>query len=295
MTFPESFEFKKYNAIPVSNFVQNLYYLEKIPLLLASILKNKINRSKRMQKQVMRDYNETVWKKIFEEKNWKGAKNLNEFLFFKKDKNNRKFLMGSRLCVTSSLDYYKYRQGILCNIIQKFTTIDDEIVELGCGYGLNLFSFINGGIKNRLYGVDISENSINAAKQIANFFNCNVKFEKKDLTKDLASINLENKTAFSYYSFEQLKYQTFNLIQNLINLKPLQFLHIEPVIELYRNTARDLASSLYIKSQDYQDNLLSTLRYFEKKKAIKITDIQRLGYASNPLHEASLIRWIPEF
>jgi hypothetical protein len=108
-------------------------------------------------------------------------------------------------------------------------------------------------------------------------------------------IDLESKTVFTQKVMEQLKYDTYNVIENLINAKPKQVLHIEPVAELYKWTIRDQISKLYIKAADYQDDLLTVLKTFERKGKIKILEVRRFGFAANPYHEDSFIRWIPKF
>ena len=110
--------------------------------------------------------------------------------------------------------------------------------------------------------------------------------------KDL-KIDVSGKTVFTQKVLEQLKYDTEKVINNLIKSKPKQVIHIEPIYELYSNSIRDIASRLYIQYSDYQDNLLMTLKSFEEKGKLKILDIRRLKFAANPLHEDSLIRWIP--
>jgi len=193
----------------------------------------------------------------------------------------------------SEYDYYKFREKILCNNIKKLIN-NEEIIELGCGYGYNLFSMRNDGIKNSMSGYDLSKNAIEAGKKINIKFNCNIRFEIKDLTEKFVDLDWKDKTIITHYAMEQLKYNTEFIIKNLIQSKPKQVIHFEAAYEIYGKSIRDKTSKEYIKSQDYQDNLVYTIKKFEKQKMLKIKEITRLGYAGNPLHEATLIVWIPD-
>lgn len=215
----------KIDVKPLSALDEVLYYIKKTFLFILIIIKRKSKRFKRTQRQVLSDYNNTLYKNFHEKKLWMNAKELSEFVNpayidgRNRKKNVGKFLVGSKLCQISEYHYYQFRQQILCEIINRFITQDDEIVELGCGYGLNLFSLRLGGIKNKMIGYDFSTYAIESAIEINQKFKTGIEFRIKDLTKELP-LDLQNKTVFSYYAFEQLKYDTEKIIEKLTKLKP---------------------------------------------------------------------------
>ena len=289
----------EYNAKSTSKLYESLYFCMAAILLTYRLQKNKLKKIKRDYEIVKKEYDQKNWKEIFENKEWLQFKSLHDYIFQIK-KNGKdlqkvkiKALVDSKLYNISQYDYYKFRPMTMLNILKEFVADDEKIVELGCGYGFNIFSLIVLNLKNKFEGYDISKNAIDAANKITKQFNCDVTFGIYDMTKPFRPNLLTKKSVFTYYAFEQLKYKTEKVIKNIIDQKPNQVLHFEPIIELYSNEIRDVASKLYLKAQDYQDNLLKTLRMFESKKKLKITHVKRLGYSRNPLIEGSFVRWVP--
>jgi hypothetical protein len=293
--------FENYDFTVLNNFKQYLFFLKKIPIFFGMFLKRKILHSNIRTKEVVdKSYNQSTWKTVLETKSWENKHSLSDFLNSNIENNvesdiNFKciLLMNSRLYQTSVLNRKKLHTQLITELIKKYTKNSDEIVEIGCGYGLNLFSLVSQGLENSMSGCDISPNSITTGKKINDTFNCNVKFDIVDITKNLNSMDLKDKTVISFHSFEQIKYYTDDVINDLIDAKVSQVIHFEPISELYGITARDISSFLYIKARDYQDNLLHTLKNFEKIGKLKILENYRLGYAENPFHETSLTRWVP--
>ena len=201
-------------------------------------------------------------------------------------------LLEDKLCRVSSSEFYKYRQIPFLKIIKQFTNPEEIIVELGCGWGRNLFCLRGFNFKNRLEGYEFTKNGYESAKEVNEFFKCGIKFGRVDLTKDL-QIDISGKTVFTQKVLEQLKYDTEKVINNLIKAKPKQVIHIEPTYELFPNNIRGLSSRLYIQLSDYQKSLLTTLKLFEKEGKIKILDAHRLKFGAKPIYEDSLIRWKP--
>lgn len=251
-----------------------------------------LQKKTRTKKRIKSDYDLGIWKKTLEGKRWLAYKEITSFVQDAPD--TRIFaLMNGRLETISHQKYQVYRANMLHDIIKKIIEPTDEIIELGCGYGFNLFSLVSNNITNPMWGYDISHNAIKTGNEINDHYKLGIKFGECDIINDLDKINIENKVVLTYYSLEQLKYHTGTIIDKIIKGKPKEVIHIEPVMELYGNTIQDRVSKLYMKAMDYQDNLFTTLLKLEKENMIKILQAQRLGYAANPLNEASLIRWIP--
>ena len=81
---------------------------------------------------------------------------------------------------------------------------------------------------------------------------------------------------------------------SILESKPFQVLHFEPIFESYGNTIQDTACKKYIEYKDYQRTLLSELKNMENNNLIEITHNFRLDTAPVPLHIPSFIRWIPK-
>lgn len=293
--------FENYDYKNIGDFQQNFFYLKKIPVFAGMFLKRKIVHSNIRTKEVVdRSYNQSTWKRILQTKSWENTNSISDF-FDSNIENNIDYdvdsdcmlLLNNKLQRTSLSNKNKAHLQLITELIKKYTKNDDEIVEIGCGYGLNLFYLASQGFQNQMSGNDISEKGIAAAKEINKHFNCNIQFDVVDMTKNLSSIKLKNKTVISVHSFEQIKYDTTNVINDLINAGVSQVIHFEPISDLYGINIRDISSFLYIKARDYQDNLLKTLKSFEKVDKLKILDSYRLGFATNPFHETSLTRWVP--
>jgi hypothetical protein len=170
-----------------------------------------------------------------------------------------------------------------------------EIVEVGCGPGLNLFSLSLTNRWDRLEGFDISENAIRAAREASQHFGLShIDFGILDLTNPVSDNfeRLRGKTVFTYYCLEQLKYSTRIVIDNLVKAGVRRVIHIEPATELLRLwSPADWLTYLYITRMDYQDNLLHTLEEVERSGLIRIVDKKRLGYAPTCKNDPMLVCW----
>jgi len=248
---------------------------------------------------VKRDYNDDSWLKILESKYWRNAKDLLHFTNMTMPYSNLNedeklicLINGQLVRITlSDIDDYSYSRH--CDILARYISDNEEIVELGCGFGLALFSFRSRGLDNPMWGYDVSENATSAAKEINEHFNGNLKFGIVDLSKPFDGKFLSGKTVFTSSSFEQLRHYTEVAIKSIISGRPKQVIHFEPVPELLGWNLLDIVAKAHNEFADYQNNLLSTLKKFEKQKILKILNVERLGYGSNPYNEITCIRWKP--
>lgn len=297
----EVYKFENYDFENISNFQQKKFYLKKIPLFAGMFFKRKITRQNiRTKKFVDKSYNQSAWKTMLQTKAWEKSNSLYDYYYeinenqsTERDDFKNIILMNNKLQKISPKDLTKAKIELLTGFIKKYVENNDEIIEIGCGPGSNLFGLSLHNIQNKMHGYDISINSITTAQEINKRFNSNIKFDVLDMTEKLSSVNLKNKVVFSNQAFEQIKYDTANVINDLINSGVSQVMHFEPLSELYGINFRDVCSSFYIKARDYQDNLLKTLKNFEDKGRLKILQNIRLGYGANPVHELSFTRWMP--
>ena len=285
-----------YSQLP---FFESLKY--EIKILLKILRAHYIRKQKKIRTTnvVEADYENNAWKNILESEYWLKSNNLEQFCFTPtscsklEDITEIICLLDNKLVKTTFPFIFNYMATKNSSILKKFVTETDDLVELGCGFGMALFSFRSKGISNSMTGYDISSNAISAAKKINQHFRCNIKFDTVDLSKPFNGSFLKQKTVFTSHSFEQLKYYTETAIDSILRGKPKQVLHFEPVVELFGFGLRDTVSKVHNSFADYQDNLLTTLKKFEKQQKLKILEVKRLGHETNPFNETSFIRWEP--
>ena len=285
--------FRQLKYIPLSKFSSTLYLIKRIINFKYKIFVRKLKKNILTNEKVVKGY-EWHWGLVLDSQEWK-KKDFQEFNFPKKNKRvSITTLIDNKICQIRYFDYTIYRPMRIYKILKEFTEKDDVIVELGFGWGWNLFNMIAFGLENKLEGCEITENGFNSCKIINQHYQCNLKLEKLDLTKNFGVDKFKEKTLFTHYAMEAMKYDTKKVLENILISKPKQVIHIEPIYELYNNNLRDITSKLYIEYSNYQDNLLKTLQELESEDKIEIKDIRRLGYGHKSEHEASMIRWIPK-
>ena len=253
-------------------------------------------RLERNAAQVKAEYDAGTWKAVLEQKKWAQCASLRDYLV-PGDEGLRVAKIQDQLVRIRTCDYYDYRLRILQEVLAQYAGDEKELIELGCGYGANLFSLALSGRWESLSGFDISTNGIRAGREAALHFNLpNVSFDHLDITdaNDPNYPRIKGKTVYTYYCLEQLKRSTQTVIENIIRAGARRIIHIEPTFELLRMWHPvDLTTYFYVKKQDYQDNLVTTVKDFEKRGLIKIVDLKRLYYAPTHRNDPTLICWEP--
>ena len=171
------------------------------------------------------------------------------------------------------------RKNLIFDVVKNYINSGDEIIELGCGAGTNLFFFRDNGLMNKMNGCEQSINAITYAKKQKYD---NITFFVADITKD--EMDLKGKIVFTCYALEQLKHYMVDVIKNIIRQKPKLVINIETVY-----THVDFISKLYIKKMDYQDNLLKIL----KQNNVQILQFYESELSGNPLNRQFCIVWKP--
>jgi hypothetical protein len=256
-----------------------------------------LRRIERTQDKVNSEYNLLHWQKILSNKAWNKAKDLTDFLA-PPDLNERLRKVDNQILRIDGQKYYRYRIRAWGDLIGRFGGDDKEIVELGTGYGYNLFSLHVGHPDWTLKGLDISPNGIAAGREIANRFDLSdrISFDRIDLT-DPSDPNLgaiTGKVVLTYFCIEQIPYDVRKVIENIIASKPKRVVNVEPTIEMLNlSHPRDLVSLLYIRSVDYQTQLFSTLDELERQGRIRIIARERMPFAPSINNDGLLYCWEP--
>jgi len=254
-------------------------------------------RQYRSKDEVKSDYDLGSWSAVLNEKRWLKFNNLESYLtlFGRKDFQIAK--IDNEIVKIKTSDYYIYRLKKINQIILNYCNGDDEICELGCGFGFNILSLRSSDNYKNLYGFDISKNAIAAAKLSSKHFNLeNITFDQIDLTnpEDLNWAGIKNRTVLTYYCLEQLKHSLNSVLENIINSGVKRVIHLEPTIELLDFwSIKDLVNYLYIKRRDYLDNLITCLESLEKAGRIRIIEKKRMYYSPTPKNDPTLVVWEP--
>jgi len=159
---------------------------------------------------------------------------------------------------------------------------NDEVVELGCGLGVNLFRLSKDGF-TKLQGYDLSKNAIKFATQYNKKINGDLEFDVLDLTDKLP--NFSNKIIFTHACLEQVKHSMKTVIQNIIDSKPKLVINFEVDFDNAPFMVKQ-----YCNAFDYQNNLIQELK---KNKNVEIILIKRLSLNISHVNIMSAIIWRP--
>lgn len=243
------------------------------------------------------EYDRGYWTTVLAERRWLQAQALDGFVA-PPAAGTRVAKVGNRLVRIRNADYYRYRRDVLRATLAEWAGGEPALCELGCGYGMNLFSLVEAGQWPHLSGFEISTVALEAAGQIRAHFGLQdrVRFHQLDLLdgRHPSFAHLSGATVFTYYCFEQLKHSTAVALRNIMDAGVKRVIHIEPTPELWRWwRPADAVNRLYSWSQDYQDNLLATVRRLERDRQARILSVRRLYFAPGVRHDPTLICWEP--
>jgi hypothetical protein len=254
-------------------------------------------RARRDPAAVAGEYDRGYWADVLARRSWERFRDLDEYVVGT-EPGTRVAKVENRIVAIDQQEYYRYRRDMLRRVMTEWADEPEELVELGCGYGLNLFSLAGTERWRRLTGFEISSAALEAAKLIRAHFGLESRLDFAPL--DLLDLRhpsfarLAGRTGFTYYCFEQLKHSTAAALNNIRVSGMRRVIHIEPTPELWGWwPPADAVSRLHSWSRDYQDNLLATLRGLEARGQVRILEVRRLFYAPAVRHDPTLICWEP--
>jgi hypothetical protein len=243
------------------------------------------------------EYNVGQWGRILSERTWLGARDLEEFLVGH-DSTPRLAKVDDQIVQIPTDDYYRYRIGALSRLVTRHAGAATSLLELGAGFGYNLFSLSCDPRWTKLRGFDIAPNGIEAGRQIANHFQLTdrVSFDRIDLTDahDPNFKELAGSTVLTYFCIEQIPYAVEAVVENIIRAAPARVVNIEPGVDMLKlSDPRDFASRLYIQSVDYQTRLFKLLDQLDKQGRIRVLARERMGFAPTLHNDGLLYAWEP--
>jgi hypothetical protein len=254
-------------------------------------------RIERTADVVNSEYNLSHWQKVLSNKAWESADDLTAFLA---PPDSTKWLrkIDNQIARVSAQKYYQYRIPALGALIGRHCGGAKRIVEMGAGYGYNLFSLSLSHPDWTLKGFDISANGIAAGQAIASHFGLSdrISLDRIDLTapSDPNLAEVRDEVVFTYFCIEQIPYDVRKVVENIIAARPRRVINIEPTTELLDLRApRDLISLFYIRSVDFQTQLFSILDEFERQGRIRIVARERMPFAPTIHNDGFLYCWEP--
>jgi hypothetical protein len=243
------------------------------------------------------EYNSGEWDRVLNKRAWLQAPSLEQFLAGSSDVPLLAKVDGEIVRIRRR-DYYRYRIGALSDLIARHAGGAKALLELGSGYGYNLFSLSLDPRWTRLRGFDIAPNGIEAGRQIADHFQLGdrVSFDSLDLTDGANPrfAELKGATILTYFCIEQIPYSVEAVIDNIISAQPARVVNIEPAVDMLNLASpRDLASRVYIQSMDYQTRLFNYLDELDGRGRIRVLARERMRFAPTLHNDGLLYSWEP--
>jgi SAM-dependent methyltransferase len=253
-------------------------------------------RRPRTRDLVAQEYDLGNWARLASQRQWV---EFDDFADWVRGNDNRPIiaLINGVLCRIPQGDYVRFKRLQMQAILASYADPTGDLVEIGSGYGNNLFGLRATGAWGQLTGLELSPTGIRAGREIAAHFGCrDMEFGSIDLT-DAAHAGfqrLRDRTVFSHYCLEQLNSHTPEVIANLLAARPKRVIHIEPGTELLRWTRPlEAVTGLYVLSRDYQRRLLEVLRRQEAERRLQIVDCRRAYFAPSAQNFPLVVVWQP--
>ncbi len=262
-----------------------------------SVARIMLKRVRRDRSVVADEYHRGHWARVLERRAWDGAFNLEAFLVG--DDDREIFARAeSRVHRTRVQDYYRYRLQALPKLLEEMIGGRDGVVELGSGFGYNLFALSLAWPGSTMTGLELSENGLEAAGAIAGHFRLGdrLQFNQIDLTvrghPGFASVR--GRPVFTFFCLEQIPYDIEAVVANILDAQPSRIVNIEPSIDMFRPYRfSDWPNYLYVKSVDYQTRLTEVLASLEARGRIRIVERRRMPFSPTIQNEGLAVAWEP--
>ena len=234
--------------------------------LYAYVFKLNLKKQNRTISTVNQEYDLGLWNKNVEDSDFTSLKGN-----YGKTGQSGIFVVNDELVKMSYREFIKNKEIEQLSFFQDFQ--EDEIVELGCGLGGNLFSLYNNGFKN-LTGCDLSPNAISKLKNYVEKNNIKINFFVHDLNRSFETDLIKDKVVFSHTVLEQCKNIMQNVLKNILKGMPKLVINFE-----VNYNKEPLLVRKYFDSRDYQNNLIDELKKLENDGEISIVKIQKLKFS----------------
>ena len=254
---------------------------------------------RRSNEYVLREYGER-WGKIHQSLKSNEFADLGEtfdYIMHNHYKSDMLFHINENIYYTkNSLGFKDYVNRKTADILSMYMASDDTLVELGSGWGRNLFYFLHNKLCSKIIGGEYSEEGLATADFISKKFGLPAEFFHFDYYNPQPQFmqKLTNNVVFTHNSVEQISCISEETILALIESRPRTVIHFEPVYE-YRNknTLLHCLWRRYTQINDYNRNLLTVLRKFASCGRLRIIAEQIHSMGLNAFNPGSFIIWEP--
>lgn len=195
----------------------------------------------------------------------------------------------------SEMFVYEYYILFLRWVFQKYLLPFENILEFGCGTGINLMLLAEMFPGKYLWGFDWVRTPVEIIKHLNRRFGWNIKGGIFNFFRNDNNIEIPaNACVFTVTALEQVGTGYHNFIQLILEQKPKLVINIEPINEFYNeNNFLESLSLEYHKRRNYLWNYYTTLKELENEGKIEILKNfhHRFGHIYN--HSISYIVWKP--
>lgn len=191
------------------------------------------------------------------------------------------------------------KQFIYDKISEQQTPETDVIIELGAGWGRNIFSLIMlNEHKCKYIMAEPTKSGTDACQLISDRFGLDVSVVRHSFTDDdskpvidlIKKNKFKNVIVYTSFAMEQVKELRENFFDDFLqlDLDSLKFTHIEPILKQVE-TGNVFPSA-------YNWNLYSILKGLESNNQIKITKVNKNSWKVGPRHASTgvLVAWEKE-
>ena len=246
----------------------------------------------------MKEYDQGNWARRLQERAWERAENLESYLAGNETRLLSAKVDGKAVSVACR-EYYRYRLRAFQQLARDQLPADGDVVELGCGYGYNLFSLALAFPHRRFLGFDISTNGVQMGRAIARHFGLGdrITFGLLDITRadDPNFSQLTGRSCFTFFCLEQIPDGIDVALKNVINAAPTRVLHVESSTELLSlRRPGDWANYAFVKSMHYQNRLFGLIRALDRAGELRLLHMGRAPFAPTLQNDGFVACWEPK-
>jgi SAM-dependent methyltransferase len=185
------------------------------------------------------------------------------------------------------------REAILAHWLAPYS----EVIEFGCGTGLNLFLLANRFPEKRYLGCDWAKPVGSILDRIARATATPVEFCQYNMLTGSGLNGKEFKpgTAIcTVHAMEQLHTMWEPFIKDVMRCRPAVCVHLEPFVELYSTENRfDELASMFHQKRKYLVGFIPALREMHERGEVELLECRRVSFGGK-FHEAySIAVWKP--
>lgn len=254
-------------------------------------------KKKKTSDEIIREYNFEKWGVLLNKiKSSNGG--LEDLLSFSYNRVDIfPILIENEIILQNQFNAFEYYIYLIIQTLKQYLPIYN-LVELGAGSGNIILSLAkHESLKNiNFYAGEYTQNGIDLIKLVAGKENIDIDIGKSDFTADkIIDFKIPNNSVlFTSFATMYVPKLDNKFINGILGLNPSIVINFEPCYEYYeKDTILGLMQKRYIKLNDYNTNMASLLLEQQRKGKIKILDVQKNIYGSNPFLPMSIIVWKP--